>query len=219
MSFGTRAESVKILDYFYRFQPRFEFEYGVTDRLSASLYFNFDQTTAENNSFDSKSFGFSSSSIELRYRLTNPGEFFVDPALYFEFAYGGDELEYETKAIFSKRINNFISTINISSEIEREIIESEVESVFEITGGIMYDVNPNFAFGIELRNHRVYEEIYEEEESQATFVGPTINFQTESFYITFNFLTQVAGSPSISKNLDLIHHEMYEFRTILGVEL
>ena len=123
------------------------------------------------------------------------------------------------KQSFPKRINNFISTINISSEIEREIIESEVESVFEITGGIMYDVNPNFAFGIELRNHRVYEEIYEEEESQATFVGPTINFQTESFYITFNFLTQVAGSPSISKNLDLIHHEMYEFRTILGVEL
>ena len=92
----------KDMGYFYRFQPRFEFEYGVTDRLSASLYFNFDQTTAENNLFDSKSFGFSSSSIELRYRLTNPGEFFVDPALYFEFAYGGDELEYETKAIFSK---------------------------------------------------------------------------------------------------------------------
>ncbi len=27
--------------YYYRWQPRFEVEYGVTDRLTASMYFNF----------------------------------------------------------------------------------------------------------------------------------------------------------------------------------
>ncbi len=48
----------KDMGYFYQFQPRFEFEYGITDRLSASLYFNFEQLTADNNSFDSKSLGF-----------------------------------------------------------------------------------------------------------------------------------------------------------------
>ena len=209
----------KDVGYYYQFQPRFEFEYGITDRLSASLYFNFEQVTAENNSFDSKSLGFSSNSIELRYRFTNPGEFIIDPNLYFEFAYGGDELEYETKAIFSKRIGNFISAFNISSEIERKVIDNENETVFELTGGVMYDVNPNFAFGLEFRNHREYEDIYEKEESQATFLGPTVNIQTESFYITFNFIAQVAGSPSTKNHLDLIHHEKYEFRTILGVEL
>ena len=209
----------KNMGYFYQFQPRFEFEYGITDRLSASLYFNFDQITSENNTFDSKSFTFSSSSIELRYRFTNLDEFFIDPNLYFEFAYGGDKLEYETKAIFSKRIGNFISALNVSSEIEREVIDNENESVFELTGGIMYDLNPNFAFGLEFRNHREYEDIYEEEESQATFLGPTINVQTKSFYLTFNFIAQVAGTPSLRNHLDLIHHEKYEFRTILGVEL
>ncbi len=207
------------MGYFYRFQPRFEFEYGVTDRLSASLYFNFDQVTSEQNSFDSHPFGYSSTSLELRYRLLNPDQFIVDPALYFEFAYGGDEIEYESKIILSKRIGGFVTALNINSEIEREIIENETESVFEITGGVMYDVSPNFAFGVEFRNHRIYEEIYEEQESQASYIGPTINFQTESFYITFNFLAQVAGTEGGNPNLDLLHHERYEFRTILGVEL
>jgi hypothetical protein len=191
----------KDLGFFYRFQPRFEFEYGVTDRLSASLYFNFDQITSEDNAFESKPFGFASTSLELRYRLTNPGELFIDPALYFEFAYGGDELEYESKLIFSKRIGDFIAAVNLSSEIEREIIEGETESVFEFTGGAMYELHPNFALGVEFRNHRVFEDIYEDEEGYATFIGPTVNIQTQSFYI------------------ELAHHEKFEFRTILGIEL
>jgi hypothetical protein len=209
----------KDMGYYYRFQPRFEFEYGVTDRLSASLYFNFDQVTSEQNLYESKSFGFSSSSVELRYRLTNPGDIFVDPALYFEFAYGGDELEYESKIILSKRFENLITTLNITSEIEREVIESENESAFELTGGIMYEVSPVVALGLELRHDRTFEDIYEEEESNATFIGPSFNFQGSSFYLTFNFLAQVAGSPSTKNNLDLAYHEQYEFRTIIGVEL
>jgi len=209
----------KDIGYFYRFQPRFEFEYGISDKLSASLYFNFDQVTSEDNKFNSKPLGFSSSSFELRYRLTNTNEIFVDPALYFEFAYGGDEIEYESKAIFSKRYGNFVGVLNFNSEIERGVIEGESESAFEVTGGLMFDVNPNFAIGFEFRNHRGYEGIYEEEESEATFLGPTVNVQTESFYITFNFLSQVAGSPSTRNNLDLLHHEKFEFRTILGIEL
>ena len=209
----------KNIGYYYRFQPRFEFEYGVTDRLSMSLYFNFNQTTARNNSFQSKAFGFSSTSLELRYRFTNPGEFIADPAIYFEFAYGGDELEFESKLIFSRWIGDFITTLNINSEIERSVIEAKNESVFEITGGVMYNLYSDFAFGIEFRNHRGYENIYGEEESQATFLGPTINYQTNSFYITINFIAQVAGSPATNKDLELNDHEKYEFRTILGVEL
>jgi len=205
--------------YYYQTQPRFEFEYGVTDRLSASFYFNFNQIIAEDNSYEAKNFTFSSSSIELRYRLTNPNEIFIDPALYFEFAYGGDELEYEAKAIFSKRLENFIAVINFNGEIEREIIESKNESVFELTAGVMYDLSPNIAFGLEFRNHREYEGIYDDEEYQATFFGPTINIQTKSFYLTLNFLPQITGNPTTKGNLELIGHEKYEIRTILGIEL
>lgn len=209
----------KEIGYYYQFQPRFEFEYGVLDRLTASLYFNFEQIKTEGNSFEPKSFTFNSTSIELRYRFTEQNEIFIDPALYFEFAYGGDEIEYEAKALLSKRINNLITVLNINGEIEREIIENETESKFEVTAGAMYEIIPSLALGIEFRNHREYEDIFKEEKYQASFLGPTINVQTKSFYLTMSFLPQISGSPVTSGNLELIGHEKYQFRTILGIDL
>jgi len=209
----------KEMGYYYQFQPRFEFEYGVLDRLTASLYFNFDQVKTEGNSFEPKSFTFNSTSIEFRYRFADQNEIFIDPALYFEFAYGGDEIEYEAKALLSKRINNLITVLNINGEIEREIIENETESKFEVTAGAMYEIIPSLALGIEFRNHREYEDIFEEEKYQASFLGPTINVQTKSFYLTMSFLPQISGSPVASGNLELIGHEKYQFRTILGIDL
>ena len=205
--------------YYYRMQPRFEIEYGATDRLTTSFYMNFDQRTASENSYSSKPLGFSSSSIELRYRLTNPDDYFVDPALYFEFSYGGDELEYEPKIILSKRIGDLVTAVNINAEIERKIIDSEHESKFELSAGVAYDLSSNIAIGIEFRNHRNYIAIYEEEVNQATFLGPTFNVQTEELYFTINFLKQVGGSPSTNNNLDLAGHENFEIRTILGINL
>ncbi len=205
--------------YYYRMQPRFELEYGATDRLTTSLYMNFDQRTASGNEYSSSPLEFTSSSLELRYRLTNPDVFFVDPALYFEFSYGGSEIEYEPKIILSKRFGDLVTAFNINAEIERKVIESEYESKFELTAGIAYDLSNNIAIGLEFRNHRNYKEIYEQEENQATFLGPTFNIQTEELYFTINFLKQVAGNPATKDNLDLDGHENFEIRTILGINL
>jgi opacity protein-like surface antigen len=205
--------------YYYKMQPRFELEYGATNRLTTSLYFNFDQRTAGDNSYSSSSLEFSSSSLEFRYRLTNPGDIFVDPALYFEFSYGGAEIEYEPKIILSKRIGELVTAVNINAEIERKVIDSEHESNFELTAGVAYDLSNNIAVGLEFKNHRNYSDIFEKEENQATFLGPTFNIQTEELYFTINFLKQVGGSPSTKNNLDLDGHENFEIRTILGINL
>lgn len=205
--------------YYYRIQPRFEIEYGATDRLTTSLYMNFDQRTASGNEYSSSPLEFTSSSLELRYRLTNPDEFFVDPALYFEFSYGGAELEYEPKIILSKRFGDIVTAININTEIERKVIESEYESKFELTAGVAYDLSNNIALGLEFRNHRNYSDIFEIEKNRASFLGPTFNIQTEELYFTINFLKQVAGSPPTKDNLDLDGHENFEIRFILGINL
>lgn len=205
--------------YFYRWQPRIEFEYGVTDKLTAAIYFNFDETRTLNNSYRSKSFSFSSFSIDFRYRLFDIGEYFVDPAVYGEIYFGGDKVKYEPKVFLTKRVNDFIGVVNLVSEIERSIPTSTTESKFEVTGGVAYEMNSNYAFGFEFRLHQNYSKIYDTKKNQAFFVGPTISLQTERFYLTANFLTQVSGTPNRSSNLDLIGHEKYEFRTILGIYL
>lgn len=205
--------------YYYRWQPRVEFEYGLTDKLTTSIYFNFDETRSKNNSYPSKSFSFTATSFELRYRLFEIGEYFVDPTLYAEIYFGGDKIKYEPKIFLTKRFQNFIGVVNINSEIEKYVADQKTESKFEVTGGLAYEMNANFAAGIEFRQHFNFSNIYDVKKNQAFFVGPTLNIQTEKFYFTINFLTQVNGTPQASKNLDLIGHEKYEVRTILGIEL
>ncbi|MCK9425784.1 MAG: hypothetical protein M0Q21_07085 [Ignavibacteriaceae bacterium] len=205
--------------YFYRFQPRMEFEYGITDRLTTSFYMNFNSREIETSTISSKEFGFDGSAIELRYRLTELGELFVDPALYFELTYAGSEVEYESKIILSKRMGNIITALNVTCEIERDVIASKHKTSFELTGGIGYDITPTFAAGIEFKNHTNFDDIYGKKTNSALFVGPSVNLLTEKFYFTINFLAQVTGSPAVKSGLDLTGHEKYEIRTILGIEL
>ncbi len=209
----------KGLGFYSRWQPRIEFEYGITDRFTGSMYLNFNEVKSSDNNFSSKPLSLSSTSLEFRYRLSNPEEWFVDPALYFELAYGGDHVEYEPKILLTKRFDRFVSVVNLNSEIEREIAESENESAFELTLGLAYELSNSFFVGVEFRNDRNYKEIYEKQLNQANFIGPTVGFQTERFYIVFNFIAQISGTPASNKNMDLIGHEKYELRTILGVEL
>ncbi|MFA6599129.1 MAG: hypothetical protein WCS69_15505 [Ignavibacteriaceae bacterium] len=205
--------------YFYRFQPRMEFEYGITDRLTTSFYMNFDSQQIENSTTSSKEFGFDGTAIEFRYRLTELGEYMVDPAVYFELTYAGSEVEYESKFILSKRIENIIVALNLTGEIGRDVIANKHKTSFELTGGMGYDITPTFAAGLEFKNHSNFDNIYGEKVNSALFVGPTINLQAEKFYFTFNFLAQVSGTHASGSGLDLNGHEKYEFRTILGVEL
>jgi len=205
--------------YYYRWQPRFEVEYGVTDRLTASMYFNFNEVKSSGNTFAPKALSVSTTSFEFRYRLSSPDEYFVDPALYFEFGYGGDKIFYEPKILLSKRFDKVSTVLNLISEIERAPMSSKSESKFEITAGIAYELNSNIAVGLEFRNHRNYKSIYEKEENQATYIGPTISLFTEKMYFVLNLLAQVSGSPTTKNSLDLAGHEKYEIRTILGIGL
>lgn len=209
----------KGIGHYYRWQPRFEVEYGVTDRLTAAMYFNFNEVKSANNNIASKPLSFSTTSFEFRYRLTNPDEYFIDPALYFEFGYGGDKLYYEPKILLSKRFDKFTSVLNLISEIERYPASSKLESKFEITAGLAYDINSNVSLGVEFRNHQNYKDIYDGQSNQATFLGPTVSFQTDRLYLVVNFLAQVSGGPVKKDGLDLVGHEKYEIRTILGFEL
>ncbi len=202
-----------------RWEPRMEFEYGITDRLTGSMYFNFSEVKSTNNDYPTEPFTLSTTSFEFRYRLSNPNQWFLDPALYFEIGFGGDKVEYEPKILLTKRFDMFTAAVNLVSEIEKNISEDESESAFELTMGLAYDLNKNFSVGLEFRNDRNYKEIYEKEENQASFIGPTISYHSDKFYFVANFLAQVSGGPIKTNNLDLVGHEKYEIRTILGIGL
>lgn len=219
LEFLNTARIGKMSGFYYNYKPQFEVEYGVTDDLTASFYFNFEQTTVSGNSFENENFGFESNSLEFRYRLSEIGENFIDPALYFEFEYGGKIIAYEPKIILSKNYNNWNGVINISSEFERDIVNSSQKTNIELTGGVIYDVSSGFGFGIEFMNHRILNDIFGGQEGQATFLGPTFNYFGDEFNFTINIMRQISGSPISKNGMELLHHEVYEVKTILEIEL
>ena len=209
----------KMAGTFITYMPRFELEYGLLDKLTASFYFNFKGVNAKNNSYDSEPFKLKSNSLELRYRLTEEGKEIIDPALYFEFEYGKNVVAYEPKIILSKDYKKFTSVLNITSEFERETSTNEKTTNFEITGGTVYQFTRVFGAGIEFRHSRVYEDTFGNGIGEATLLGPTINIKTEEINLAINIMRQVAGSPVTSNGLELLRHEKYEFAAILEIEM
>ncbi len=204
---------------FLTWQPQIEFEYGVTNRLAASFYANYSLLKASGNNFSSSPLSFESVSLELRYRLTNQNEYFLDPAVYFEITKGSGFTEYEPKLILSKRIDNFISALNVASAVEKNSEENETESELEITFGLGYEITNNFFAGLELRHTREYEEFYDGLKNNSTFIGPTLGYDTGEINFVLSILAQVSGNPASYKNLDLAEHERYEIRLLASVEL
>ncbi len=202
---------------------REEMEYGFTDKLSGSMYLNFQQeqiVAQEPGLADSSKFSFKGVSAEVKYQLLNP---FTDPvgiALYFEPTYNGNEQELEYKLIFSKNIGDkWVLAANaiFEQEWEKEDGVTEKESVLEFTFGAAYRFSPNWSVGLEARYHSVYEgSTLNEHLGSAWFLGPNIHYGTSKWWATFTLLPQISGNPS-DRGLNLTEHQIFEARLIFGI--
>lgn len=93
----------------YLWDFREEIEHGFTDKLSGSMYLNFqqEQIVAQQPGLpDSSQFSFKGVSAEVKYQLLNPYSDPVGVALYFEPTYNGNEQELEYKFIVSKNLGD-----------------------------------------------------------------------------------------------------------------
>jgi hypothetical protein len=89
-----------------QWEPRAEFEYAIHGRLGAAAYLNYVKQSGHGLRFDSPS-------IEVIYRLADPGKIAGDPALYLETTERGDELELESKVLLAHRRGQWISGVNL----------------------------------------------------------------------------------------------------------
>jgi len=126
----------------YSWRQQFEIEYGVTDKFSLALYQSWrtqpfiDGTNATEyrTTFDSLKFlG--------KYRLSEPGEWFIDPLLYVEYvmstSFVGKADKIEVKEVFSKDIDELHLAVNFTEEYA---FENEWEVAYDAAAG--FDVRP-----------------------------------------------------------------------------
>ena len=214
---GDRQYSQHLWDF------REEIEYGVTDRLTTSLYLNqrYDSVVARYPGLtDSKDFEFKGVSGEFKYQLVNPNTQPVGVSLYLEPTYNGNEQELEYKLILSKALGeHWVLAANVSfeQEWERENGVTEKESVLEFTTGAAYRLTSHWSVGLEGRYHSVYEGIaLNDHLGTAWFLGPNLHYGSSRWWATLTVLPQLAGNPS-SGRTEIDEHQTFETRLIFGI--
>jgi hypothetical protein len=121
-----------------------ELETGITDHWDVALYNIARQIQGQNLEYEAVK-------IETRYRLADPGSWFVDPVLYFEVqkTFVDDRpLAVEEKLILSKDVGRLNMAVNLA--VEQEFVPGgKVEHEGEWTAGTAWEIVPAFRVGAE----------------------------------------------------------------------
>ncbi len=179
-----------ILESRYRpaWEHQLEFEYGITDKLDFGFYNVFRQS-------EFGSFGYRGAKLRSRYRFFEQGEHVVDPSLYLEVGYFGDEIELEQRLILSRRFGRFEASLNLTLEQEIELgAEAEVAFLVIPSVGAGYHLSEHVALSLEYFGRVKIEEgalAY-----SAHYLGPTLSVMGRHFWWTVSFQSQLTSVDS-----------------------
>lgn len=226
--------------HFYQsYASRLEFEFGLTDKLQTSMYFNSKHKAfagidlAGNITGIEKESDFSFSN-EWKWNLLNPSTKPIGLGLYGEFTFSSTEIELEGKIILDKKWDKNIFSFNNVEEFEFEksfgveddgngFIETHPELKIENDLAYMRMFKSNFGLGLEMRNHNIIDG--GAWEFSTLNLGPTLYYVNKientkaSWWVVLNVLPQLTNiggeAPKGQRFLD--EHEKLEARVLLGV--
>lgn len=168
---------------------RTELEYGITDDLQVSGYFNYEWERGSPHPpvGPDETFHATSVSGEVIYRLLNP---YFDPfglAVYFEPTYGDNTRELEGKILLQKNVfnDNLRLAVNINFEDvwERAYGEWNKGSAIEFFAGAAYNITPEFSIGGEFNNENDFDGLFGNSHiaTNAYYLGPTVSYIAAPF--------------------------------------
>lgn len=166
-----------------------EFEYGITDRLDFGFYNVFSQAPYGNFRYDGVK-------LRSRYRFAEQGQLPVDPAIYLEVAYLGEEVKTEEILILSKRIGRLEIAFNAKVEQAYNLRDKEWEFEAQPLLGIGYHFNNQVALGLEYVGKLEMEE--GELEYVASYAGPALSVAGGPFYWTVAVQPQLGARSSVA---------------------
>ena len=215
-----------------KWQMRQEFEHGVTDNYTVSLYLNesyeyfstkvTDEDTGAETTEKTRESVFDGVSIENRFMVLNPATNPVGLTLYFEPRFSGEELELEEKIILGQRHGDWKWALNIGHATEWTNDLDSKEGELEFTFGLSRELNKHWNLGVEFRNHNELPE-YAQWENTVFFLGPVVNYRQENWWMTVTVLAQVYGKnyqdvdPDGKSNFELEGHEYLNVRCAIGI--
>ena len=186
---------------------RHEIQYGVTDRLQASVYLAdwFYQSTPQRSGWT-----YSDTAIELIYNLTNPVSDPVGISLYQEYKAGYRLFEWESKLIAQKNIGRWILVYNATLEATWEgndLAEREGELTQAL--GASYEFSSAISVGLELLHEMVFPEWSDRATIRNFFMGPNVSYRRGHWSVSTSALAQAT---------DTADEPALQIRTIFGLE-
>lgn len=161
-----------------------EFEFGITDHLDFGFYNVFQQKPYGN-------FEYEGVKLRTRYRFSEKGALPIDPALYFEVAYFGDEMKFEEMLILAKDIGKIETALNLKFEQELTLDSGKIEHEFIPTVGVGYNFNKHVTLGLEYYGKLKFEK--GDIKYFINYLGPTLSITLGRFYWTLAFQPQLGG--------------------------
>lgn len=150
-------------------------------------------------------------------KLLNPYKDPIGFGLYFEPTIGPRTKELELKLLFQKNFldDRLVTAANLVMETEWERSADntlERASVLDVLVGASYRFAPNWAAGLEFRNHREFVgNFYQSPEHSAYFLGPNLHYAQENFWVTLGWRHQLPAVEAFSADQQAVvkHGRIY----------
>ena len=208
---------------FHRLELREEFEYGVTDNYTVSLYVNHQYETYKDpaSGMRSSKYDWTGISLENKFLVLNPAEHAVGLSLYLEPTYDGENFELEQKIILGQRHGDWKWALNLTHATEWAEHFRAMEGELEISFGLARQLSPRWSVGIEIRDHNELPE-YKRWENTALYLGPVISYRRERWWAALTVMPQVYGAnydgdQDGNSSLELEGHERWNVRFLFGL--
>ena len=207
---------------YQHWQFREEFEYGVTDNYTLSLYVNHDYEHFKDPATGkiTSHYNRTGISLENKYLVLNPADHAVGLSLYLEPTFDGENFELEEKIILGQRYGDWKWALNLTHATEWTDDFRNVEGELEVSFGLAYQLSPRWAVGFEIRDHNELPE-YQEWENTALYIGPVISYKRDHWWAALAVMPQVyganyTGNPDGNPSLELEGHEGWNVRLLFG---
>jgi hypothetical protein len=212
-------------DYYRELESRVEYEVGLGSNTQVSFYLNskqnafYDDITGE-IVMKPNEISFSN---EWKYKFSDPVANAIGFAGYGEITVATDELEFELKAIFDKKIGNILHAANLVFEKEWETttkdgkIKTNEALKYDVNYGASYTLSNKWNLGAEI----LYRNIFAKEDKtiqSAIFAGPCLEYHVDNFWVNLSYVPQWAGLRNLDgqKGLNVDEFTKNNFRVLFS---
>jgi len=196
------------------------FAYGFTDTITGIASFNSRFLTVSDTRGVEGGTEFDiGGSLEIRWQALDPDADFIGCLLSAEGTSLGHRAGGIGRLALSKTFGDFRVALNGVYEYMREEVDPPggddttiTEYVVDGSFGAAYAISSVFTIGVEAVNTHTFDGSFGETTSNVTFAGPTLHVAAGDFWATVSWMQQLGSE----EDLDLVRHEKYFIRVIVG---